>query len=127
MCPGPLLGASEQPLPPSLQKEFFQDDVFPDTTMSWEPALSAEAWLGGANGTPQLLSLQPPGMTPGRMRAWAMREGRTEGRMGGQRGGWEDGEQEGTAEETSCPSASTPAPGSGLGCFPVGAVTLHVG
>lgn len=38
--------------------------MFPDTTVSWEPALSAEAWLGGANGTPRLLSLQPPGMTP---------------------------------------------------------------
>lgn len=49
---------------PRVRKEFFQDDVFPDTTMSWEPVLSAEAWLGGANGMPQLLSLQPPGMTP---------------------------------------------------------------
>ncbi|XP_040111710.1 coronin-7 isoform X4 [Oryx dammah] len=49
---------------PRVRKEFFQDDVFPDTTMSWKPALSAEAWLEGANGTPQLLSLQPPGMTP---------------------------------------------------------------
>ncbi|XP_059737318.1 coronin-7 isoform X1 [Bos taurus] len=49
---------------PRVRKEFFQDDVFPDTTVSWEPALSAEAWLGGANGTPRLLSLQPPGMTP---------------------------------------------------------------
>ncbi|XP_025131120.3 coronin-7 isoform X1 [Bubalus bubalis] len=49
---------------PRVRKEFFQDDVFPDTAVSWEPALSAEAWLGGANGTPRLLSLQPPGMTP---------------------------------------------------------------
>ncbi|KAB0382844.1 hypothetical protein FD755_004761 [Muntiacus reevesi] len=49
---------------PRVRKEFFQDDVFPDTAVSWEPALSAEAWLGGANGQPRLLSLQPPGMTP---------------------------------------------------------------
>ncbi|XP_006897536.1 PREDICTED: coronin-7 [Elephantulus edwardii] len=49
---------------PRVRKEFFQDDVFPDTAMSWEPVLSAQAWLGGANGKPRLLCLQPPGMTP---------------------------------------------------------------
>uniref|UniRef100_A0A8C5NW65 Coronin n=1 Tax=Jaculus jaculus TaxID=51337 RepID=A0A8C5NW65_JACJA len=49
---------------PRVRKEFFQDDVFPDTAVSWEPVLSAKAWLGGANGQPQRLSLQPPGMTP---------------------------------------------------------------
>ncbi|XP_066870346.1 coronin-7 isoform X3 [Kogia breviceps] len=49
---------------PRVRKEFFQDDVFPDTAVSWEPVLSAEAWLGGANGQPRLLSLQPPDMTP---------------------------------------------------------------
>uniref|UniRef100_A0A8D1BZW3 Coronin n=1 Tax=Sus scrofa TaxID=9823 RepID=A0A8D1BZW3_PIG len=49
---------------PRVRKEFFQDDVFPDTAVSWEPVLSAEAWLGGANGQPRLLSLQPLGMTP---------------------------------------------------------------
>ncbi|XP_005081724.1 coronin-7 isoform X1 [Mesocricetus auratus] len=49
---------------PRVRKEFFQDDVFPDTAVSWEPVLNANAWLGGANGKPQLLSLQPPGMTP---------------------------------------------------------------
>ncbi|XP_020012124.1 coronin-7 isoform X2 [Castor canadensis] len=50
---------------PRVRKEFFQDDVFPNTAMSWEPVLSAKAWLAGANGQPRLLSLQPPGMTPG--------------------------------------------------------------
>ncbi|XP_036885739.1 coronin-7 isoform X2 [Sturnira hondurensis] len=49
---------------PRVRKEFFQDDVFPDTAVSWEPALNAKAWLGGANRQPRLLSLQPPGMTP---------------------------------------------------------------
>ncbi|XP_058426135.1 coronin-7 isoform X2 [Diceros bicornis minor] len=49
---------------PRVRKEFFQDDVFPDTAVSWEPVLSAKAWLGGANRQPRLLSLQPPGMTP---------------------------------------------------------------
>lgn len=49
---------------PRVRKEFFQDDVFPDTAISWEPVLSAKDWLGGANRQPRLLSLQPPGMTP---------------------------------------------------------------
>ncbi|XP_060028444.1 coronin-7 isoform X2 [Erinaceus europaeus] len=49
---------------PRVRKEFFQDDVFPDTAVSWEPLLSAQAWLGGANGQPRFLSLQPPDMTP---------------------------------------------------------------
>ncbi|KAM6155686.1 coronin-7-like [Rhynchocyon petersi] len=49
---------------PRVKKEFFQDDVFPDTAVSWEPVLTAQAWLGGANGQPRLLCLQPPGMTP---------------------------------------------------------------
>uniref|UniRef100_A0A8C5V9P4 Coronin n=1 Tax=Microcebus murinus TaxID=30608 RepID=A0A8C5V9P4_MICMU len=49
---------------PRVRKEFFQDDVFPDTAVSWEPALSAEAWLRGTNGRPRRLSLQPPDMTP---------------------------------------------------------------
>ncbi|KAM8778112.1 coronin-7 isoform 2-T2 [Rhynchonycteris naso] len=49
---------------PRVRKEFFQDDVFPDTAVTWEPVLSAKAWLGGANGEPRLLSLQPPGMIP---------------------------------------------------------------
>ncbi|XP_058142541.1 coronin-7 isoform X1 [Dasypus novemcinctus] len=49
---------------PRVRKEFFQDDVFPDTAVTWEPVLSAQAWLGGANGQPRRLSLQPPGMIP---------------------------------------------------------------
>ncbi|GAB1299957.1 Coronin-7 [Apodemus speciosus] len=49
---------------PRVRKEFFQDDVFPDTAVAWEPVLSAKAWFEGANGQHRLLSLQPPGMTP---------------------------------------------------------------
>lgn len=78
VCPGSGQCLRAAPSP-SLQKEFFQDDVFPDTAVSWEPVLSARAWLGGADGQPRLLSLQPPGMTPGRMR--------DRGRVGS-RGGW---------------------------------------
>lgn len=49
---------------PRVRKEFFQDDVFPDTAVTWASALDAKAWFKGANGQPRLLSLQPPGMTP---------------------------------------------------------------
>lgn len=69
VCPGPRSVSEDSPFLP-LQKEFFQDDVFPDTAVSWEPVLSAKAWLQGANGQPWLLSLQPPDMSPGALRDW---------------------------------------------------------
>lgn len=56
------------PLPPpvfSPQKEFFQDDLYPDTEVWWEPVLSAAAWLGGSDGQHRKISLQPKAMTPG--------------------------------------------------------------
>lgn len=83
-CLGPLLSVSGEILHP-LQKEFFQDDVFPDTAVTWEPILSAKAWFEGANGQPRLLSLQPPGMTPGRVRN---KTGRQQGKRSGQ--GWKE-------------------------------------
>jgi len=30
-----------------VQVEFFQDDVFPDTKVTWEPALTATDWFSG--------------------------------------------------------------------------------
>ena len=48
----------------TLQSEFFQDDVFPDTIVSWEPALTAKQWLEGKNGQNRTISLKPEGMTP---------------------------------------------------------------
>ena len=48
-----------------LQKEFFQDDVFPDTAECWKPALTASAWLSGSNGQHNKISLKPKDMTPG--------------------------------------------------------------
>lgn len=50
---------------PGLQKEFFQDDLYPDTEVCWEPALTASAWLSGSNGQHKKMSLKPKGMTPG--------------------------------------------------------------
>ena len=31
----------------ALQMEYFQDDVFPDTKVTWEPALTATEWFSG--------------------------------------------------------------------------------
>ncbi|XP_078096606.1 coronin-7 [Mustelus asterias] len=49
---------------PRVKKEFFQDDIFPDTTIWWRPVLSASAWLAGSNGQHKKMSLKPEDMTP---------------------------------------------------------------
>lgn len=48
-----------------VQKEFFQDDLFTDTAVCWEPALTSSAWLSGSNGQHKKISLKPKDMTPG--------------------------------------------------------------
>ncbi|XP_067471511.1 coronin-7 isoform X1 [Thunnus thynnus] len=49
---------------PRVKKEFFQDDVYSDTAVWWEPALTASAWLSGSNGQHKKISLKPKDMTP---------------------------------------------------------------
>ncbi|XP_072299410.1 coronin-7-like isoform X1 [Eucyclogobius newberryi] len=49
---------------PRVKKDFFQDDVYPDTAVCWEPALKASAWLSGSNGQHKTMSLKPKNMTP---------------------------------------------------------------
>ncbi|XP_061604705.1 coronin-7-like isoform X1 [Phyllopteryx taeniolatus] len=49
---------------PRVKKEFFQDDLYPDTWACWEPALSASAWLDNADGQHRKISLRPGDMTP---------------------------------------------------------------
>jgi coronin-1B/1C/6 len=39
------------------KSEMFQDDIFPDTAGP-EPALTSDAWFGGANSDPKLISLE---------------------------------------------------------------------
>ena len=46
----------------SLQKEYFQDDVYPDTTVTWEPSINAADWLNGGNNEQRKISLRPPDM-----------------------------------------------------------------
>jgi coronin-7 len=45
-----------------LQKEYFQDDVFPDTKVLWEPTLTADEWFAGIDKEPKRISLKPEGM-----------------------------------------------------------------
>ncbi|TMS15500.1 Coronin-7 [Larimichthys crocea] len=58
-------GQGEATTPPSGSKEFFQDDLYIDTAVCWEPALTASAWLSGINGKHKKISLKPKDMTPG--------------------------------------------------------------
>ena len=44
--------------------EYFQDDIFPDTAVTWKPTLTAAEWLMGTNRIPETVSLKPPGMKP---------------------------------------------------------------
>ena len=45
-----------------LQKEYFQDDVFPDTKVTWEPALTGSDWFSGKDGQLKTICLCPEGM-----------------------------------------------------------------
>ncbi|XP_053326631.1 coronin-7 [Spea bombifrons] len=49
---------------PRVKKEFFQDDVFPPSRVSWEPALSADKWLSGKDQQQRSINLCPEGMIP---------------------------------------------------------------
>ncbi|OCT64354.1 coronin-7 [Xenopus laevis] len=49
---------------PRVKKEFFQDDLFPPSRITWEPALSAGDWLGGKDMQQRTINLCPDGMLP---------------------------------------------------------------
>ncbi|XP_063286634.1 coronin-7 [Pelobates fuscus] len=49
---------------PRVKKEFFQDDIFPPSVVSWEPALSADEWLSGKDRQQRSITLCPEGMIP---------------------------------------------------------------
>lgn len=44
--------------------EYFQDDLFPDTRVWWEPAVTSDQWFAGKNGTQRMLSVRPADMKP---------------------------------------------------------------
>ncbi|XP_068701404.1 coronin-7-like isoform X1 [Montipora foliosa] len=49
---------------PRVKMEYFQDDLFPDTRMWWDPALACDEWFAGKNGQQRRLSLRPEDMKP---------------------------------------------------------------
>ena len=42
--------------------EYFQDDLFPDTRVWWEPSVTSDKWLTGEDKTQRTMSLRPDGM-----------------------------------------------------------------
>ena len=44
------------------QLEYFQDDLFPDTKVTWEAVLNAGEWFDGRNATQTRVSLKPHDM-----------------------------------------------------------------
>ncbi|XP_013378981.1 coronin-7-like, partial [Lingula anatina] len=60
-------GATVEPVSftvPRVKPQFFQDDLFPDTRVTWEPCLTAEEWFRGEDRVPRTISLRPPDMEP---------------------------------------------------------------
>ncbi|XP_014784002.1 coronin-7 isoform X1 [Octopus bimaculoides] len=47
---------------PRVKSNFFQDDLFPDTKVLWEPALSGSDWLSGVDAEASRISLKPGNM-----------------------------------------------------------------
>ena len=45
-----------------FQMDYFQDDIYPETRVKWEAAMTAEEWFAGKNYTQNFISLQPEGM-----------------------------------------------------------------
>ena len=45
-----------------FQMDYFQDDIYLETRVKWEPAVTAEEWFAGKNGIQNFISLRPEGM-----------------------------------------------------------------
>ncbi|KAF6019302.1 hypothetical protein EB796_022391 [Bugula neritina] len=48
---------------PRVRSEFFQDDLFPDTSVTWEASSTSSEWFSGIDKQAKVLSLFPEGMT----------------------------------------------------------------
>lgn len=48
-------------LPP--QVEFFQDDLFPETRVTWKPVVDSSDWFNGQDKSQPRVSLKPDDMT----------------------------------------------------------------
>ncbi|XP_047508009.1 coronin-7 isoform X2 [Pieris napi] len=49
---------------PRIKSELFQDDLFPPTLVTWRSWQTGRRWLERRPATPEVASLQPPGMEP---------------------------------------------------------------
>jgi coronin-7 len=47
---------------PRVKMEYFQDDLYCDTSVTWEPVMSPDEWLGGVTKKQKTISLRPEGM-----------------------------------------------------------------
>lgn len=47
---------------PRIKSDLFQDDLFPNTKVTWEPTMTCTEWLSGMNKQQQRISLKPPDM-----------------------------------------------------------------
>lgn len=47
---------------PRVKMEYFQDDLFPDTRVWWEPSVTSDKWFTGEDKTQRTMSLRPDGM-----------------------------------------------------------------
>lgn len=47
---------------PRIKTQFFQDDIFQDTRVTWKPTVTSEEWLDGKEGQAEWISLQPADM-----------------------------------------------------------------
>ncbi|XP_063854302.1 coronin-7-like isoform X6 [Scylla paramamosain] len=47
---------------PRVKTEYFQDDLFPPTRVTWEAVMTSAEWFGGSNRPQHTLSLQPPNL-----------------------------------------------------------------
>ncbi|XP_064489724.1 coronin-7-like [Ornithodoros turicata] len=60
-----LTGISIEPLSfkvPRLRSQLFQDDLFPDTKVTWEPTMSSQEWFAGETPSVRTICLRPAGM-----------------------------------------------------------------
>uniref|UniRef100_A0A8R1HM52 Coronin n=1 Tax=Caenorhabditis japonica TaxID=281687 RepID=A0A8R1HM52_CAEJA len=48
---------------PRVKKDVFQDDLFPDALVTWEPVTSASKWMSGQEAVPVFRSLKPEGIS----------------------------------------------------------------
>lgn len=49
---------------PRTRMELFQDDIYPDTRVTWQAALTGREWLDGGNKLQGSISLRPADMEP---------------------------------------------------------------